>query len=103
MKPIDTTEHETLVENFRELASSTMERIIEETVAPLRGRTVTAIRKFKEPRTGEFMDHTVTVVIDGGHLDYDGDLVLVGTYPHPFSGKPVITDVNPCNRPATMV
>ena len=95
MKPIDATEHETILESFNELANTTMDRIIEETVAPLRGRTVTTIRKFKEPTTGEFKEHTVTVTIEGGHLDYNGDLVLVGTYPHPFSGKPVITDVNP--------
>lgn len=95
MKPIDATEHETILESFNELANTTMDRIIEETVAPLRGRTVTTVRKFKEPLTGEFKEHTVTVVIEGGHLDYDGGLVLVGTYPHPFSGKPVITDVNP--------
>ena len=95
MKPIDATEHETILESFNELANTTMDRIIEETVAPLRGRTVTTIRKFKEPLTGEFKEHTVTVVIEGGHLDYDGGLVLAGTYPHPFSGKPVITDVNP--------
>ena len=95
MKPIDTTEHETILESFNELANTTMDRIIEETVAPLRGRTVTTVQKFKEPLTGEFKEHTVTVVIEGGHLDYDGGLVLAGTYPHPFSGKPVITDVNP--------
>lgn len=95
MKPIDATEHETILESFNELANTTMERIIEETVAPLRGRTVTTIRKFKEPVTGEFKEHTVTVTIEGGRLDYDGGLVLVGTYIHPFSGKPVITDVNP--------
>ena len=95
MKPIDATEHETILESFNELANTTMDRIIEETVAPLRGRTVTTVRKFKEPLTGEFKEHTVTVVIEGGHLDYDGGLVLVGTYPHPFSGKPVTTDVNP--------
>jgi hypothetical protein len=95
METITATEHETILESFRELANTTMDRLIEETVAPLRGRTVTTIRKFKEPVTGEFKEHTVTVVIEGGHLDHDGDLVLIGTYPHPFSGKPVITDVNP--------
>lgn len=95
MKPIDATEHETILESFNELANTTMDRIIEETVAPLRGRTVQTIRKFKETLTGEFKEHTVTVVIEGGHLDYDGGLVLFGTYLHPFSGKPVITDVNP--------
>ena len=95
METITATEHETILESFNELVNSTMDRLIEETVAPLRGRTVTTIRKFKEPVTGEFKEHTVTVTIEGGHLDYDGELVLVGTYLHPFSGKPVITDVNP--------
>lgn len=94
MKPIDTDEHETILEGWNELVNTTMDRLIEETVAPLRGRTVTTIRKFKDP-TGEFKEHTVTVVIEGGRLDYDGGLVLTGTYPHPYSGKPVITDVNP--------
>ena len=95
MKPIDATEHETIIESFHELANATMERIIEETVAPLRGRTVQTIRKFKETLTGEFKEHTVTVVIDGARIDYDGGLVLTGTYLHPLSGKPVSTDVNP--------
>ena len=95
METITPAEHETILESFNELANTTMDRIIEETVAPLRGRTVTTIRKFKEPVTGEFKEHIVTVTIDGGRLDYDGGLILVGTYPHPFSGKPVITDVNP--------
>jgi hypothetical protein len=95
MKPIDPTEHETILEGFNELVNSTMDRLIEETIAPLRGRTVTTIRKVTVPVTGEFKEHTVTVTIEGGHLDYDGGLVLVGTYPHPFSGKPVGTDVNP--------
>lgn len=95
MKPIDTTEHETILESFHELATTTMDRIIEETVAPLRGRMVTTVRKFKEPLSGEFKEHTVTVVIEGGHLDPAGGLVLVGTYLHPFSGKHVTTDVKP--------
>ena len=95
MKPIDPTEHETIIESFNDRANSMMDQLIEETIAPLRGRTVTTIRKLKEPVTGEFKEHTVTVTIEGGHLDYDGGLVLVGTYPHPFSGKPVGTDVNP--------
>ena len=94
MKPISTTEHETILEGFNELVNTAMDRLIDETVAPLRGRTVTTIRKFKDP-TGEFKEHTVTVVIEGGRLDYDGGLVLIGTYPHPHSGKPVGTDIMP--------
>ena len=95
MEAITPTEHEAILEDFNDRANSMMEQLIEETLVPLRGRTITTIRKFKEPVTGEFKEHTVTVTIEGGHLDYDGGLVLVGTYPHPFSGKPVGTDVNP--------
>lgn len=95
MEPIDTTEHDIIVGTFRERVHDVIDRLLDETVIPLRGRTATTIRKFKEPTTGEFKEHTVIVTIEGGHLDYNGDLVLVGTYIHPFSGKPVITDINP--------
>ena len=95
MEAITPAEHETILEGFNELVNSTMDRLIEETIAPLRGRTVTTIRKFKEPVTGEFKEHTVTVTIEGGHLDYYGGLVLVGSYTHPISGKPAVTPVNP--------
>ena len=95
MKPIDPTEHETIIESFNDRANSMMDQLIEETLVPLRGRTITTIRKFKEPVTGEFKEYTVTVAIVGGHLDYDGRLVLVGSYTHPISGKPTVTPVNP--------
>ena len=95
MKPIDPTEHEAILEDFNDRANSMMDQLIEETLVPLRGRTITTIRKFKEPVTGEFKEYTVTVAIVGGHLDYDGRLVLVGSYTHPISGKPAVTPVNP--------
>jgi hypothetical protein len=94
MEAISTTEHEAVLESFNELINTVMDDLIEATVAPLRGRTVRTIRKFKDS-TGEYKEHTVTVTVTGGRLDYDGGLVLIGTYPHPHSGKLVPTDVLP--------
>jgi len=85
---------EALSELFNEEVNTLMDDFMEKFMTPLRGRTVTTIRKFKDT-SGEFKEHTVTVTIEGGRFDYDGGLVLVGTYPHPYSGKPVITDIMP--------
>jgi hypothetical protein len=94
MEPITATEHETLVENFRDGMNALMDKFVEDTVAPLRGRTLRAIRKFKEPVTGEFKEHEITVTVTDAHLGYDWELVLVGTNPHPHSGHLVETGVS---------
>lgn len=94
MNPITADEHEILVENFREGMNTMMDKFVEDYVAPLRGRTVRAVRKFKEPATGEFRQHEITVTVTGAHLGHDWELVLVGTYPHPFTGQLVETGVS---------
>ena len=95
MEAITAAEHEILVEGFRLGMHDLMERLVEDTLSTVRGRTLNVIRKFKDPVTGEFKSQGVIVTVTHGHIGYDGDLVLVGTYPHPFSGTPVETAMNP--------
>lgn len=94
MKPITAAEHGILVERFRDGMNDLMDRFIEETVAPLRGRTLTAVRKFKDPDTGEASEREIKVTVIGGELGHDWELVLIGTYVHPFTGHLVETGVS---------
>ena len=71
-----------------------MEALVVETVAPLIGRQVKAVRAFKERSDGSYIDHEIVITVVDGFVNHDGDITLRGTYPHPHSGKPMETEIS---------
>lgn len=94
MKAITKGELETVGEQWYDRLLAAQERVVEETVAPLRGRTRKIVRSFKEREGMGVVDIEVEVTITGGRIGYDDELLLVGTYVHPVSGKLVETVVH---------
>ena len=94
METITKSELETVGEQWYDRLFAAQDRAVEETVAPLRGRTRKIVRPFKERETAGVVDFEVEVTITGGRIGYDDELILVGTFVHPVSGKLVETFVD---------
>jgi hypothetical protein len=89
-------ELETVGQQWYDRLLAAQERVVEETVAPLRGRTRKIVRSFKEREAAGVVDFEVEVTITGGRIGYDDEFLLVGTLVHPVSGKLVETLIHVC-------
>jgi hypothetical protein len=87
MQDITTEELGNINTEFYERLCQMRSALVEETIAPLRGRGHRTIRKLKDPATGEFREVQVLITVTGGGIGYDEDLQIEGTYVHPFTGK----------------
>lgn len=87
MQDITTEELGNINTEFYDRLCQMRSALVEETIAPLRGRGHRTIRKLRDPATGEFREVQVLITVTGGGISYEDGLQLEGTYVHPFTGK----------------
>jgi hypothetical protein len=83
-----------LREAFRRRLWAAQEALCEEVVRTLDGQLISVSRKFNSPQDGWVL-REVEVRVTDARLGWEDDLVLVGTFAHPFTGLPTETEINP--------
>ncbi len=79
-------------ESFHRRLRAFEDALCKELVAGLEGRQITVERKFKGP--GEVWTlHEVSVTVEDARIGYDDEIILIGTYVHPYNGKVQNTEV----------
>ena len=100
MSKIDVQDLALLQESFRQRLWAAGEALCEEIVSGLDGRQIQVIRMLKGPG-GLLTRHEVDVTVTAARIAYDDELILIGTFTHPLSGKPQDIEVSTwteCNR-----
>lgn len=86
MSIISRRDLEPLVTSFRQRLWAAQESICNEIVAGLEGRQILIERKLKGA-DGEYRLHEVAVTITSAGIGHDDELVLIGTFINPVSGR----------------
>ena len=84
---ITDTEIDTFVSTTHEALSQFRERLLQDQVAPLVGKTVKIERDLKDPASGLRSFHILEATIVGAEWTYEDGIEFKVTYVHPFTGK----------------
>jgi hypothetical protein len=83
-----------LQEDFQERLYAFQEGLCKEITASLEGRQVLVERNLKNTEGG-WEPFVVTVTVTDARIGYDDEIILVGTYTHPLTGRIIETEVRP--------
>ena len=84
---ITDTEIETFVSTTHEALSQFREKLLQDQVAPLVGKTVKIERDLKDPASGLRSFQVLEATIVGAEWTYEDGIEFKVTYVHPFTGK----------------
>lgn len=85
-------EIDTFISDTHEALSQFRERLLQEQVAPLVGKTLKIERTLKDPVSGDKGRHLLEATIVGAQWSYEDSINFKVTYVHPHTGKTVETE-----------
>jgi len=76
-----------LADSWYEAQSTALQKALDAVSAPFIGRSIKQVLWFGSRKAGTLGEYTVDVTVTEAGLDWDGDMVLRGTYTDPITGK----------------
>lgn len=83
-----------LSNDWADRSQAVLDELLHSMAAPFIGRTFKQTRVFGSLKKGNQGEHQVEATVTGARHGWEGEIMLVGTFIHPITGKVTETDVH---------
>ena len=83
-----------LSNDWADRSQAVLDELLHSMAAPFIGRTFKQTRVFGSLKKGNQGEHQVEATVTGARHGWEGEIMLVGTFIHPITGKVTETDMH---------
>jgi hypothetical protein len=84
----------TLCNDWADKRQAALDELLESMEKPFIGRTFKQTRVFGSQKKGNQGEYTIEATVTGARHGWEGEIMLVGTFIHPITGKVTETDMH---------